>query len=165
MNAYSTLTHRLTDYLQTELQSLGYAHAEARRGIWKPGALQPFERYLVFVAPATADPWSERRISTKEVAYVFRSEIFLLVKNYDDVHAIFGDTAPDLGVFQLMHDVKALLRSTDLGGLLDRTYRETEGGSGFDTGAMTGFDSGTHGWVHRAKLVYVAQTHAFCHPS
>ena len=164
-NPYSTMTERLVAYLPPALEALGYTGIEARRGIWKPGTLAPFTRYLVFVAPPISNPWDERRIATREVAFLLRAELFLLVKNYNEDQSVFGDTAPNLGVFQLIKDVKDLLRQTDLSGLVDRTYKETESGSAFEAGAAGGFDSGSHEWVHRAKLVYSAQTHAFCHPS
>jgi len=164
-NPYTTMTYRLQQYLLTELQAMGYEDAEVRRGVWNPGALAPFHRYLVFIAPPATNPWDERRFTAREITYVLRAELFLLVKNYNEEHSVYGDTAPDLGVFQMIHDVKALLRDTDLDGLIERTFNETTGGSAFEAGASGGFDSGTHGWVHRARLVYTGQTHAFCHPS
>lgn len=164
-NPYTTMTARLRTELQAGLIAAGYVGAEARRGIWNPGTLTPWTRYLVFVAPPTGNPWEERRIITpRQVSFVLRAELFLLVKNYNEEQSVFGDTAPNFGVFQMIHDVKGLLRNTDLNGLVDRTYRETEGGSAFETGAAVGFDAGTHGWVHRAKLVYTAYTQPFCHP-
>ena len=163
-NVYTDFHTQLQQHLNTELVSLNYPLLEVRRGVWNPATLTPFERYLVFLSPPTSNPWDERRISTKEIAYTLRSDIFLLVKNYNEERSVYGDTAPELGVFQLISDVKAILRRTDLGGLLDRTFNETASGSAFETGAAGGFDSGTHGWVHRAKLMYTAQMRPFCHP-
>jgi hypothetical protein len=138
-----------------------------RKGIWKPRNLSPFERYMAYVAPPLDNPWTERRISTREVAYILTAHVFLLVKSYDDGEelSVYGDTAPDLGVFQFIHDVKVILRGTDLGGLLDRTHNETMGGTRFETGASEGFDTGGHGWVHRAMLTYTVQTAPFCPPT
>lgn len=164
MNPYSDFSVRTQQQLATDLPGLGYTPLEVRKGIWKPVDLLPFERYLVFVAPPTSNPWTERRISTKELAFLLTAQIFLLVKNYDETLSVYGDTPPNLGVFQLLNDVKNVLRATDLGGLVDRTYNETAGGSSFETGAAGGFDSQRHGWVHRAALTYTVQTQAFCFP-
>ncbi len=164
MNAYTDFSTRTVEVLKTELPGRGYTDLDVRKGIWNPRTLEPFERYCVFVAPPTVNPWSERRISTKEVAYILIAEIYLLVKNFDEVASLYGDTAPDLGVWQLFSDTKDILRATDLGGLLDRTYNETMGGSRFETGASGGFDTGGWGWVHRAMLAYTAQTTGFCFP-
>jgi hypothetical protein len=166
MNPYTDLSNALVTELTTELTALSYAPLDVRKGIWKPRALAPFDRYLVFIAPPLSDPWREiRDEGPKLVTFVLRAEIFLLVKNYNEDQSVYGDTAPDLGVFQLMGDVKTILRNTDLGGLVLRSYRETEGGSSFETGATGGFDTGEHGWVHRSKLVYTARTYPFCHPA
>lgn len=164
MNVYTDLSTRLVSTLQTELATLGYAPLDVRKGIWKPRQLAPFDRYLVFVAPPLTEPWREIRDSARNIIYVLRAELFLLVKNYDEDQSVYGDTAPNFGVWQLVSDVKAVLRATDLNGLVDRTYRETEGGSAFESGATGGFDTGEHGWVHRAKLVYNANMHPFCYP-
>lgn len=165
MNDYSTFTARTVTTLQDGLAPLGWTPLEVRRGIWKPRELTPFERYLVYIAPPLTNPWVERRISTKEMAYVLTAEVYLLVQNFDEVDSVFGETAPNLGVFQFINDVKGILRDTDLGGLLDRTYNETAGGSRFESGAASGFDTGGHGWVHRAMLTYTVQTTPFCPPT
>jgi hypothetical protein len=158
------MSTRLVTELTTALGLYGYTPLVVLKGIWKPRALAPFTRYAVFVAPPTTDPWTERFISSREVVYILRADIFLLVKNYNEEQSVYGDTAPNLGVFQMIADVKAILRATDLSGLVERTYEETTGGSAFETGAAAGFDTGEYGWVHRAKVTYRAQMHGFCIP-
>lgn len=167
MNDYTTFTNRTVETLATMLPLSGWEPLDVRKGIWKPRNLKPFERYLAYVAPPLDNPWVERRISTKEVAYILTANIYLLVQSYDDgeEQSVYGDTAPELGVFQFISDVKAILRGTDLGGLLDRTHNETAGGTRFESGAADGFDTGGHGWVHRAMLTYTVQTAPFCPPT
>lgn len=165
MNDYTTFSERTVETLATALPPVGWEPLDVRKGIWKPRNLAPFDRYLAFVAPPLSNPWVERRISTKEVAYILTAHVFLLVKNYNEVASVYGDTAPELGVFQFISDVKDILRDTDLGGLLDRTYNETAGGTMFESGATDGFDTGGHGWVHRAMLTYTVQTVPFCPPT
>jgi len=165
MNDYTTFTERTVEVLAEQLPLRGWDPLDVRKGIWKPRTLIPFERYLVFVAPPLDNPWMERLISTKELAYILTAHVFLLVKNYDEEQSVYGDTAPALGVFQLINDVKAILRDTDLGRLLDRTHNETAGGSRFESGAADGFDTGGHGWVHRAMVTYTVQTAPFCPPT
>lgn len=166
-NPYSAFYATLTTTLTAELAA-NYTNIEGRMGIWNPARLLPFERYLVFIAPPTQDLVREVRLqSSKLVNEILKADVYLLVKNYDEGPSdlsIFGDTAPNLGVLQLLKDTKDILRNTDLGGTIERNYREVEGGSSFETGATGGFDSGGHGWVHRARLTYTAMLPAFCHP-
>lgn len=164
MNVYSQLLAALPTYLQAGLTTLGYDPLMVQTGVWNVRALPVFERFLVWIAPPISNFWTERRISTKEVQYVLRADIFLLVKNYDEELSLHGADAPDLGVFQLTSDVKDLLRATNLGGLLSRTYNETVGDVPFETGAVPGFDTGPRNWVHRVKVPYVAETEPFCFP-
>jgi hypothetical protein len=165
MNDYTTFSERTVATLAEALPPLGWDPLDVRKGIWKPRNLAPFDRYLVYVAPPLDNPWTERRLSTKEMAYILTAHVFLLVKNYNEEQSIYGDEAPALGVFQFISDVKGVLRDTDLGGFLDRTYNETVGGTRFESGAADGFDTGGHGWVHRAMLTYTVQTAPFCPPT
>jgi hypothetical protein len=83
---------------------------------------------------------------------------------------LFGTTTGALGLFELVDDVKDLLRLSDLAGLLDKTYDEP-GGDSNKQGAgavefqdtIQGFDSAEHAFVHRARIPYVALTIPFCH--
>lgn len=163
-NVYSQMVEALQPYLTTGLGALGYSPLVVQFGVWKPRALPAFERYLVHIAPPLNDVWTERRISTKEVQYVLRADVYLLVKNYSEEMSLLGADAPDLGVFQLIADVKDLLRATNLGGLLSRTYDETVGNVAFDSGAAQGFETGPRSWVHRARVPYTAETEPFCWP-
>lgn len=164
MNVYTDMTEALVSELTTGLAGLSYAPLTVRSGVWRPRTLPEFDKFLVHIAPPLSNVWTERRISTKEVQYVLRADIYLLVKNYGEELSVFGDTAPDLGVFQFVSDVKNLLRATDLSGLLSRTYRETEGDVAFDGGAADGFETGPRSWVHRARVPYTAECEPFCYP-
>ena len=164
MNVYTLLTERLVEYLTTGLAALSYTPLTVQSGVWKPRTLSEFDKYLVHVAPPTNNLWTERRISVKEVQYVLRADIYLLVKNFSEATSLYGDAAPDLGLFQLVSDTKDLLRATDLDGLLSRTYDETTGEVAFESGASAGFETGPRTWVHRARVPYTAQTEPFCFP-
>jgi hypothetical protein len=161
MNVYTQLTTQVVSELTTGLASLGYAPLSVLQGVWKPQALPEFDKYLVYVAPPLNNVWTERRISTKEVQYVLRADIYLLVKNFSEELSVYGDTAPSLGLFQLISDVKDLLRGTNLNGMLSRTYDETTGDVSLHS---AGFDTGPRSWVHRARVPYTAETEPFCFP-
>lgn len=162
MNVYTNFSTATVAALTSGLTALGWTPLAVRKGVWAPRTLLEFDRYLVFVAPPSSNPWSERVIASREIAYTLTAQIYLLVKNYNEEQSVYGDTAPNLGVFQMISDVKAVLRDTDLGGLIDRTYRETSGGSGFDAGAGSGFSTGDHAFVNRAVLTYTVQAKGFC---
>lgn len=166
LNVYSDFLKKTGTELATGLTGLGYTPLTVKVAVWKPRALPVFEKFYVQVAPPLSNLWTERRISTKEVQYVLRANIFLLVKNYDEELSLHGDdsTAPDLGIFQLISDVKNLLRATNLNGLLSRTYNETVGDVAFESGAASGFDVGSRDWVHRALVPYTGETEPFCFP-
>ena len=158
------MTQALVAELRDGLPSFGYTPLTVLAGTWKPNALPAFDRYCVWVAPPTMNVWTERRITAREIQYLLRADIFLLVQNFSEEDSLYGTTAPSLGLFQMIADVKDLLRLTDLGGLLSRTYTETAGDVLFHTGAASGFDTGPRSWVHRARVPYVAETEPFCPP-
>jgi len=165
MNVYTQLTEALVPYLHGGLAALHYDPLVVTAGVWKPRALPEFDRYYVQVAPPLSGLWTERRISIKETQYVLRADVFLLVKNYGEAQSLYGETEPDLGLFQLISDVKDLLRTTDLGGLVSLTGNETAGDTTFEAGAASGFETGPRTWVHRARVPYTASMEPFCPPS
>lgn len=165
MADYVDFVDATVSVLQTQLLP-SYANLETRKGVWDPRRLATFERYLVFVAIPLTDLEREVRVqASKLVNEIVKAEIYLLVKNYDEDKSLYGKSAPDLGVIKLFDDAKDVLRNTDLGGLLERTYREIEGGTAFESGASGGFDTGKHEWVHRIRFTYTAMMQGFCHPA
>lgn len=153
----------------TELSALSasYTGIVVQRSLFRPAELPTFTRYAIIITP-NARLWEERRDAIATVQYLLRFDLYLLVKNWDTSDSgLWGTTAGNLGLFELIDDVKDLLRISDLNGLLDKTYDEA-GGAGVggvdfqDT--IQGFDSGEHAFVHRAKIPYLAQTARFCHP-
>jgi hypothetical protein len=171
MNDYSTATSRLASELQAGLVGK-YTGLVTARQVFKPDRLpSSFTRYGIVVSPH-ARPWDERRISNLAVQYVFRVDLYALVANYDEANSLFGDTTPNFGLFELVNDIKDLLRVTDLSGLLDKTYDEAagdprvNGGGGVEFGdlATPALDTGTQIVVQRAKIPFVGRTDGFCHP-
>ena len=168
-NVVSTVTAQLV----TELSALttDYAALTVQRSLFRPAELPAFTRYAIIVTPSSR-VWEERRESIARVQYVVRLDLYLLVKNWDtSSDPLFGTIAGSLGVFELINDVKELLRISTLNGLLDKTYDEPGGDSSAHGGGavefqdtIQGFDSGEHAFVHRAKIPYVALTIPFCHP-
>ena len=161
MNLYTTMVERLVSTLTTELGTLSWTPLVVEAGRWDPRILPEFERYYVKVSPPPR-PWVERRISTKEIQYLLRADIVLLVKNFSEEGALFGDNLPTAGVFQFVSDVKDVLRATDLSGLLSRTYDETAGE--VDVNTIGGFETGPRVWVHHARVPYTAAMEPFCFP-
>lgn len=168
MNVVSSITSRMV----TELGALttSYALLMVQRSLFRPASLPAFSRYAIIIAPSTR-PLEERRNAIANIQYVVRLDLFLLVKNWDLTDdPLFGTTAGALGLFELVDDVKDLLRLSDLNGLLDKTYDEP-GGDSNKQGAgavefqdtIQGFDSGEHAFVHRARIPYVALSIPFCH--
>lgn len=175
-NDYSTLTSRLKTRLESVLSGKYNGLVVSRRH-YKPDALPAFDRYCIIISPSP-QPVTERRIAVREKQYILRCDLFLLVKNYDADKALFGDEEwetgddpVDLGLFQLVFDVKDALLTDNLSGLLDKTYDEaggdtaTKGGGpvDFQELAANGLDAGSHPMVNRAKVPFVGRTVPFCH--
>lgn len=168
MNVVSAITTQMV----TELSALSstYASIMVQRGLFRPASLPAFQRYAIIVAP-TARPWEEHRVAIASIQYIVRVDLFLLVKNWDQSDdPLFGTTAGALGIFELVNDVKTLLRNSNLAGLLDKTYDEPGGDSAAQGAGGTefqdtiqGFDSGEHPFVHRARIPFLARTEPFCH--
>lgn len=134
--------------------------------IFKPNDLGDFPRYKIVISP-NGVPWEERRIGVPQIQYIMRADLWLLVKNWHETDSLFGFVAPDLGLMQLVWDVKEVLRLSDLDGLIDRgnkTYDEPSGPLNFESGAVQAFDSAEKAFVHRVRLVYTARLNPFCHP-
>lgn len=169
-NIVSSVTSQLTTELAAGLTS-DYAALAVQRSLFRPAELPAFTRYAIIITP-NPRLWEERREAIAKVQYVVRLDLYLLVKNWDtSSDPLFGTTAGSLGLFELINDVKELLRISDLNGLLDKTYDEPGGdASALGAGAVEfqetiqGFDSGEHAFVHRAKIPYIARTAPFCHP-
>lgn len=160
-NPYTDTANRLEVELQTATSAYTAMLVDAR--FFDPGKLPDFDRYLIIISPPQNDAWSEDIIGVRHFQYKFNVDLYLLVKNFDDTLSIFGDTAPDQGLLQLIYDVKSYLRTTDLNGLLDRTYSEPAGPLSIEYSATAGFDSGEHAFVRRARLRYTARMKPFCH--
>lgn len=163
MNAYSQLTAALETLLTNGLTGLGYSPLQVYTGVWKQRAIPEFGKYYVQIAPPTSNVWTERRISIREIQHVLRVDVFLLVKNFSEWPALYGETGPDLGLFQLVSDTKDLLRVATFDGFT-LTLNELVGDTTFETGAATGFETGPRTWVHRARVPYTAFTEPFCPP-
>jgi hypothetical protein len=141
----------------------GYSGLVVAKQVFKPDRLPAgFSRYGVVVSPHPR-PWSERRTAIREVQYTYRFVLYLLVANFDDTLAVFGESAPDKGVFEMVSDVKALLRTHTLSGLLDKTYDEIGGDVEFGSLATPAFDSGSAVVIHRATMTFEGRTSPFCH--
>lgn len=165
-NDYSVMTGQMV----TELQVLSamYSNLVVKRQIFKPEQLPAFDRYAIIVSPPPSTIWQEERVATPELMNILKVDLFLLVKNYDETNSLFGVIPPDLGLFQLISDVKELLRLTNLAGMLFKTYDEPAGpgsaGVSFETGATLALDSAEYSFVHRAKLPFTGKIKAYCYP-
>jgi hypothetical protein len=166
-NQYSQLTSELATALEgLKLHPYGWPSTLViSRRMYKEAQLPDFTRYCIIISPP-GNPWEERRMAVPKVHFFFHVDLYLLVKNYDETSALFGESLPDLGLFQLVNDVKVLLRIDDLGGMLTRStksYDEPGGPLNFHyfTG---GFDSGEKSFVFRAKQPYVTELPQDCHP-
>ena len=170
-NDYVTVTMRLVEELRT---IAGYSGLIVEARNWAPGRLPDFARYAIVVSPDLR-PIDERRLGINLIQYVLRASIFVLVKNWADVipePALYGTTPGSLGLFELVKDVKDLLRMSDLGGLLDKTYDEAagdarspgQGGGSVEYGTLIpGFTSAEYALLYPARIPYVARTKPFCH--
>jgi hypothetical protein len=154
--------------LVTELSTLisRYSGLVVQKMVWNPGKLPAFTQYCIIVAPGS-EPWAERTLSVRTFQYKVRFELYLLIKNYDEVNSVFGDTAPNLGIFELVNDVKNLLRISRLGGILAggfKSYEEPAGPLAFEYAASMGFDTSEHSHVRRARLHYEAMAKEISQP-
>lgn len=165
-----TLTSRLVSELSSGLTA-NYSGLVVQRGLFRPAALPTFSRYAIIVSPATR-PWEERRVAVPKIQYTLRVDLYLLVKNWEQTdNPLFGTAAGNRGIFELVNDVKILLRLSNLSGLLDKTYDEpggdptAQGAGGIEfQDTIPGFDTSEHALVHRARIPYQARMEPFCHP-
>lgn len=159
--------------MAVELAALAtsYTGLVVTRRRFDPRQLPTFDRYAIVLSPSSR-PWEEQRHGPGNVNYLFRVDVYLLVKDWGDSDAsLFGVAAGSRGLFQLVEDVKDLLRLSNLNGLLDKTYDEPGGdaralgGGGVEFGetAAPGFESGEFTFVWRVRIPYVARTVPFCH--
>lgn len=162
-NEYSQMVSEIETKLLYELPALGYSSLVTTKRVFKPNDLPAFPRWCVVLSPPRL-PWDELNQSVATYSYVFRLDLVLLVKNWDETNSLFGTTAPDLGLFQLVNDVKDALRRADLGGLISRSlknYKETSSPVEFET-FTGGFGSESHEFVHRALVKFVAEMKPVC---
>lgn len=172
MNGYSALTAKLAEKLLAGLASK-YADLVVPLQVFKADQMPAdFDKYAVIVSP-NAHPWDERRTAIREVQYIFRVDLFCLVRNYHVSDSVFGSTDGSYGVFELAGDVKDYLRTSDLDGLLDKTYDEAggdarspgngPGGLDFQEVALQGLSSGNYPVVQRIRVPFLGRTEPFCH--
>jgi hypothetical protein len=157
--AYVTLCDRLATELTSGLAAT-YPAIVVSKQVWDPARLPAFTTYSIVISPSSR-LWSERRINIVQIQYTFSVDLYLLVKNFDEVGAVFGTTAGSLGVLQMIDDVKSTLRSSTLSGLLDKTYDEPGGEVSFGKLAAGGLDTAEHYWVHRALIPYTGRMQPF----
>lgn len=163
-NPYSTMAASLVTVIGTLVT--GYPGLVVKAKLFKPNDLPDFDRYAVIVSPNVM-PWDERRTGIPQVQYILKADLFLLVKNFHEEDSLFGVAATALGIFEMINDVKTLLRLSDLGGLIPagvKSYDEPAGPLTFESGATGGLESAEKAFVHRARLVYTARMAPFCHP-
>lgn len=160
-NQYTDLHTRVKAKLLAELTSQ-YTGIVIESRIWNEGKLPDFDRYAIILSPPQNDSWQEQVVSVRTTQYILAIDIYMLVKNYHDVLSWLGDTSPNLGLFQMISDVKDILRSTNLNEFLDKTYTEPAGPLAIEYAASAGFDSGEHAFVRRARLRTVFKTPGRC---
>lgn len=167
INLYPTMVSRLATELATLTQ---YTSLVVSTQVFRAASLPAFTTYAIIISPSN-HPWDERVIALREVQYIFRVDLYLLVKNFHASQSLFNTTAP-LGIFQMAEDVKTLLRASTLSGLLDKTYAEAggdaanwgAGGLDFEEIAAAGFDGGEYIFVHRLRMPYLGRMLPFCFP-
>lgn len=158
-NAYSEFTTRLVSALTALLS--GYP-ATVERNLFDPQKLPDFERYHVVVSPPQNDSWRHDRVSIRTYQPVLAADVYLLVKNFNDHDSLFGETGPDLGIFQMISDVQYGLQISTLNGFLQKTYEEGFGPLSIEYAASAGFDSGEHSFVRRARLRVTGKAQPIC---
>lgn len=172
-NDYTTMTVRLVTELAAGLAS-AYANLVVEPRHWDPRKLPAFARYAIVVSP-DRQPIAERRLAVNKVQEVMRAQVYVLVKNWDETAmpepALFGTVDGDLGLFEMVKDVKNLLRASDLSGLLDKMYDEAAGdaqspgqGAGPVEYQPVGFAAEEHQMAYVARVPYLARIQPFCHP-
>lgn len=169
----SNVVSSVSAQLVTELSALttSYAGLTVQRSLFRPAQLPVLGRYAIIVTP-NPRVIEERRDAIATVQYLLRFDLYLLVKNWDESgDSLWGTTAGSLGLFELIDDVKDLIRSSDLNGQLDKTYDEPGGDSNAQGAGpvefqdtIQGFDSAEHAFVQRARIPLLLRTIRFCHP-
>lgn len=160
-NQFSELFSRLVTELTTTMTP-GYTglHVSARH--WDPGKLPAFDRYAVIVSPSPNNTIQEIVKAVRNFQYVVNIDTYLLVKNFDDSNSLFGQSPPNKGLFEMIEDFKETVRGTTLTGLLDKTYSEPGGPVSIEYAASSGFDSGEHSFIRRARIPCTFRLQTFC---
>jgi hypothetical protein len=161
-NEYSLITDRLRTELLAGLAAL-YAGLVVERRVFKANALPTFDRYAIIISP-NGVPWEERVVSVRTTQFIYKADLYLLVKAFNEELSLFGTSAPDRGIFEFLKDTKALVRGTNLSGLLDKTYEEPATPSQFEWSAANAFESGEKTFIHRIRQVVTVRTTPTCHP-
>jgi hypothetical protein len=171
MNAYSQVTAALESALSAALTP-SYSGLVVVRAQFKPDLIpSTFTRYGLFISPSSR-PWDERHTGIREVQYIIRADLIVLVANFDPTNALFGTTSPNKGLFELVGDIKSTIRGTTLGSVLDKTYAEAagnpaDGGGGgveFQELAVAGLDAGSYAVINRANVPFVGRIAPACFP-
>ena len=162
-NLYSVMTSRLVTVLAAGLTQYTGLVVDRRR--FHPENLPAFTgNYMIIVSPSSR-PWGERIVSVRTIQDTLRCDLFLLVKNFHTDNSLFGLTTPDFGIFQMIEDMKALLRVNTLSSLLDMTYEEVTSEVDFEDLAIKAHDTGEYTWIHRARQPYIGRMRQLCHPT
>lgn len=166
-NPVSVLSNRLAAFLPSRLEH--YAGLVVAERLFHPANLPAFSRYCLIISPSQ-NLWTEERHGIRQVQDVIRLDLYALVQNFHATNALYGTVAPHLGLFELVSDIKAALRTETFDGLLDKTFDEAGGdarrGGGpvqYHTMATSGFDAGEHSFIYRSRIPFLGRMQPYCH--
>lgn len=151
---YVTLCSTIKADLTTALAA-SYAGIVVDTRLFKADRLPDLSgtNYAIIVSPPPVI-LEERKVSTRSIQLVYFVNLFLLVKNFDEVNALFGVTPGALGIAQLVEDVKTAIYTSINSGALNALLSESLSELGqkvqFDSSALPAFDSGEYPFVYRA---------------
>jgi hypothetical protein len=163
-NDFSTAINTLATELLAGLAAGYTPNLKVVARHYEAGKIPNFDRYCIIIAPAASNTWIETVKAVRNFQYVFSIDAYLMVKNFDDFNSLFGETSPNKGLFEMINDFKDLIRATTLSGLLDKTYSEPGGPVSIEYAASSGFDSGEHSFIRRAKIPCQFRMRTFCIP-
>ncbi len=117
------LATKLVDLFTTHATITAYTPTAAVLKMkYRPQHLPDFDKFAIIISPFSEREQHERH--TNSLEYIEGVQIVAIVRNYDEVLSVYGTTAPNIGILQHCQNIKDVLRSRTLTGLVTVTKHE-----------------------------------------
>jgi len=119
---------------------------------YRPTKLPDFTNYAIIISPFAEREQHERHVNSLE--YIETVQIIPIVRNYDSEKSVYGfDPDDGVGILQHVQNVKDVLRSCSLSGLITVTKHEFDEEVKFSEV----FSENREFFYHEAPILYTAE--------